>query len=290
MRSSTSNKVAVIGAGAWGTALAMQLMRNGREVTLWARNREQLEQMQTKSENERYLPGVRLPAAMQFNADLSAVVAQHDHLIMVVPSHSFRAVLKDMRPALHANSRITWATKGLELTSGKFLHAVLAEEVPDTPVAIISGPSFATEMSVGQPTVMTAAASSAELQKEVVNLFHGENLRIYPSDDVLGVEIGGAVKNVLAIATGIADGLGYGANTQAALITRGLEGMSVAEATDEIGQALEGVKTAGVIMQVAKSVDVEMPLSEMVYRILYKDQSTKDAVVELLARGVTREH
>ncbi len=335
MQSSTSNKVAVIGAGAWGTALALQLLRNGCEVTLWARNAKQLEQMQQKSENERYLPGVSLPEALKLNAGLAEVVAEHDHLIMVVPSHSFREVLQDMRPALHLNSRITWATKGLELASGKFLHSVLAEEVPDVPAAIISGPSFATEMSVGQPTVMTAASTDADLQKQVVSLFHGENLRIYPSDDVLGVEIGGAVKNVLAIATGIADGLGYGANTQAALITRGLaemvrfgnalgarpdtlmgvsgvgdlvltctdnqsrnrrmglylgQGKSMTEASNKIGQALEGVKTAGVIMQVAKSVEVEMPLSEMVYRILYEHQSTKDAVVELLARDVKREH
>lgn len=334
MRSSTNKKVAVVGAGAWGTAIALQLLSNGNDVTLWARNHEQLAQMEKDAENQRYLPGVSLPAALKFNADLQAVVAQHDHVIMVVPSHSFRSVLKDMRPALHANSRITWATKGLELASGKFLHSVLEEEVPDVPVAIISGPSFATEMSIGQPTVMTAASTNTELQKEVVQLFHGGNLRIYPSDDVLGVEIGGAVKNVLAIATGIADGLGYGANTQAALITRGLaemvrfgnalgaraetlmgvsgvgdlvltctdnqsrnrrmglylgQGKSMQEATEEIGQALEGVKTAGVIMQVAESVNVEMPLSEMVYRILYHEQSTKDAVGELLARGVKRE-
>lgn len=290
--------------------------------------------MQKSAENERYLPGVALPPALKFNSDLHDLVAQHDYLIMVVPSHSFRTVLQDMQAALHANSRIIWATKGLELSSGEFLHSLLADEVPGVPSAIISGPSFATEMSVGQPTVMTAASEHAELREEVVRLFHGENLRIYPSDDVLGVEIGGAVKNVLAIATGIADGLGYGANTQAALITRGLaemvrfgnalgaraetlmgvsgvgdlvltctdnqsrnrrmglylgQGMSVAQASEEIGQALEGVKTAGVIMQVAESVGVEMPISEMVYKILYQNHSTKDAVVELLARGVRSE-
>ncbi len=327
--------IGVIGAGAWGTALAVQLARNNCQVSLWGRNAEHLSKLKSKRENERYLAGVELPKQLQFCDDLQQLASEYEHLLMVVPSHSFRTILREIKPALSDKSRISWATKGLELDSGEFLHTVLAEEVPSVPVAILSGPSFASELGQGQPTVMTAASDDQEFLNEIITTFHGQNLRIYPSDDVLGVEIGGAIKNVLAIATGIADGLGYGSNTQAALITRGLaemvrlgislgakretlmgvsgvgdlvltctdnqsrnrrmglylgQGLTMEAATEKIGQALEGVKTAGVVMQVAKEAGVEMPISEMVYRILYKGQSTKEAVGELLARDVRKEH
>lgn len=327
--------VGVIGAGAWGTALAVQLVRNGCQVSLWGRNAEHLAKLESDKENQRYLAGVSLPEELKFCADLKQLARDYEHLLMVVPSHSFRTILREIKPELTNKSRISWATKGLELDSGEFLHTVLEQEVPEVATAIVSGPSFATELGQGQPTVMTAASENQEFLKEIVTTFHGQNLRIYPSDDVLGVEIGGAIKNVLAIATGIADGLGYGSNTQAALITRGLaemvrlgitlgakretlmgvsgvgdlvltctdnqsrnrrmglylgQGMSMDEATEKIGQALEGVKTAGVVMQVADQAGVEMPISKMVYRILYQGHSSKDAVGELLARGVRAEH
>jgi len=327
--------IGVVGAGAWGTALAVQLVRNGCQVSLWGRNAEHLAKLESDQENQRYLSGVTLPDQLRFCADLKQLAREYEHLLMVVPSHSFRSILRDIKPELGNNSRISWATKGLELDSGEFLHTVLEQEVLQVPTAIVSGPSFASELGQGQPTVMTAASTDPNFLNEIVSTFHGQNLRIYPSDDVLGVEIGGAIKNVLAIATGIADGLGYGSNTQAALITRGLaemvrlgttlgakretlmgvsgvgdlvltctdnqsrnrrmglylgQGMTMIEATEKIGQALEGVKTAGVVMQVAAQAGVEMPISQMVYRILYQGHSSKDAVGELLARDVRAEH
>ncbi len=327
--------VGVIGAGAWGTALAVQLVRNGCQVGLWGRNAEHLSNLESDKENKRYLSGVALPDQLRFCSDLNRMARDYEHLLMVVPSHSFRSILREIKAQLGNNSRISWATKGLELDSGEFLHMVLEQEVPGVPTAIVSGPSFATELGQGQPTVMTAASTDQGFLSDIVSTFHGQNLRIYPSDDVLGVEIGGAIKNVLAIATGIADGLGYGSNTQAALITRGLaemvrlgttlgakretlmgvsgvgdlvltctdnqsrnrrmglylgKGMTMNEATEKIGQALEGVKTAGVVMQVAAQAGVDMPISQMVYRILYQGHASKDAVGELLARDVRKEH
>jgi len=329
-----SNKIAVIGAGAWGTALALQLHSNGNQVLLWGRDDAQISAIQNKRQNERYLPNITLPDELEITNDLVAAASFSQHILMVVPSHSFRAVAQDLKSDMQDVASIIWATKGLELASGKFLHTVLEEEFPNTKTAIISGPSFATEMAAGQPTVMTAASSDATLLDQTVDLFHGKNLRIYSSDDVVGVEIGGAVKNVLAIATGIADGLGYGSNAQAALITRGLaemvrlggkldakretlmgvsgvgdlvltctdnqsrnrrmglylgQGMSVPAATEKIGQAIEGVKTAGVIMDVAKAMQVEMPISEMVSKILYQDKPAKNAVSELLGRKIRAE-
>lgn len=329
-------KIAVFGAGAWGTALAIQLDRNGVKTSLWGRCPEQMEAMQKTHRNERYLKDVDIPKTLNCTCDAEALVKSHRDLLMVVPSQVFRTVIQQLKPHMDSDTRVIWATKGLELKSGDFLHDVLEQELgKDTPTAIVSGPSFATELSVGLPTVMTAASRSEEFLADVVDYFHGGNLRIYTSDDVLGVEVGGAIKNVLAIATGISDGMGFGANTRAAIITRGLaemmrfgeaiganretlmgpsgvgdlvltctddqsrnrrlglalgQGKSLDVATAEIGQALEGVKTAGVITAVAKKAGVEMPISQMVYEILYKDRSIKTAVTDLLERKLRSEN
>ncbi len=332
---STPKKIAVLGAGAWGTALAIQLVRNGYETTLWGRSPEHIETMRATRQNERYLKNVELPKELKLTCDAQTLVKNHRDILMVVPSQVFRSVLQQIQPVMRADTRIIWATKGLELESGQFLHQVLEQETGnDRPIAIISGPSFATELSVGLPTVMTAASSFDGFLPDVVNYFHGNNLRIYTSHDVLGVEVGGAVKNVLAIATGISDGMGFGANTRAAIITRGLaemmrfgealgarretlmgpsgigdlvltctddqsrnrrlglalgQGKSLDVATAEIGQALEGVKTAGVITEVAAKVGVEMPISEMVYQILYKGRAIDTVASDLLGRELKAE-
>lgn len=332
---SNPGKIAVFGAGAWGTALAIQLVRNGHETTLWGRNPEQIKSMQTTRTNERYLKNVELPKELKLSSNALELVKTHRDILMVVPSQVFRSVLQQLLPAMRKDARIIWATKGLELESGQFLHQVLEQETgKKRPIAIISGPSFATELSVGLPTVMTAASQFDDFLPDIVNYFHGNNLRIYTSHDVLGVEVGGAVKNVLAIATGISDGMGFGANTRAAIITRGLaemmrfgkamgarrktlmgpsgvgdlvltctddqsrnrrlglalgQGKSLEVATAEIGQALEGIKTAGVITEVAAKVGVEMPISEMIYEILYKDRAINTVVSDLLGRKLKAE-
>lgn len=328
-------KIAVLGAGAWGTALAIQLARNDNQVLLWGRDPTQIAQMAASRCNERYLPDAPFPERLGVTPDLEAAVTTHRDLLLVVPSHTFRSVLAQIQPYLDPASRIIWATKGLEVESGKFLHQVVAEELgADIPAAVVSGPSFANELGRGQPTAMTAASRDADFLPDVVQYFHGRNLRMYTSDDVVGVELGGAVKNVLAIAAGISDGLGFGANARAALITRGLaelmrlgvalgakretlmglsgvgdlvltctdnqsrnrrlglalgQGKTLEVATAEIGQALEGVKTASVIHQVAEDAGVEMPISNDVHRILHQGLSPRDAVAELLSRELKNE-
>ncbi|MFZ1343307.1 NAD(P)H-dependent glycerol-3-phosphate dehydrogenase [Thiothrix eikelboomii] len=218
--------IAVYGAGSWGTALALQLARNGHAVGLWDIDAEHIRHIQQARVNHRYLPNIAFPDQLQAEPELARVAQQaHWHLV-VVPSHGFRSLLLQLKDLIPNTASICWATKGLELNTGKLLHEVMNEVLPDfSQYAVVSGPTFALEVAKGLPTAMTVAATHPALAQQIAAAFHGKNYRVYTSDDIVGVELGGAVKNVLAIAAGISDGLGFGANARAALITRGLAEM-----------------------------------------------------------------
>lgn len=219
--------IAVLGAGSWGTALALQLSRSGQSVTLWGRNSNDLGNLARLHENPRYLPGVILPDSVRADGNLTRVVRDHRVLLICVPSHAFRQTLAAIRPELDPATRLAWATKGFEHGTGRLPHEVVAEELgTGTPVAVLSGPTFAREVGAGLPTAMTVAASEPDFATELASRLSHGMFRAYTSDDMTGVEVGGAVKNVLAIGAGISDGLGFGANTRIALITRGLVEMS----------------------------------------------------------------
>jgi glycerol-3-phosphate dehydrogenase (NAD(P)+) len=215
--------VAVLGAGSWGTALAIQLARRGRPVRLWGRDRERLLQMLRNRRNERYLAMGEFPESLSVETELAAALNGARDVLVVVPSHAFRAVLQEIAPHLTPEMRLAWATKGFELETGKLPHQV-AHEVLGTEraVAVLSGPTFAREVGAGLPTAMTVASPDAAFAKALARDLSSENFRAYTSTDIVGVEIGGAVKNVLAVGAGLSDGLGFGANTRVALITRGL--------------------------------------------------------------------
>ena len=216
-------KISVYGAGSWGTALALQLARNAIDVLLWDFNPEHIALYDKKRENVNYLPGIPFPDNLRCTSSLEDMVQHADDQLIVIPSHGFRALLQAIKPLLSEQHSIFWATKGLEVGSGKLLHEVLIEELGDNiPHGLVSGPTFASEVAKGLPSAMTAAASTPALAQRIASAFQGGNYRVYTSDDVLGVELGGAIKNVLAIAAGISDGLGFGANARAAIITRGL--------------------------------------------------------------------
>lgn len=221
------SSIAVIGAGSWGTALAALLARSGNNVCLWARNTQQLEQIKQDKINHRYLPGIKLPDNLSVSSDLDAVIKQHQDILLVVPSHAFRKTLQVIKPLLTPQQhRLAWATKGFEFGTGKLLHQIVNEEIDSIQsCAVISGPTFAMEVAKGLPTAVTVASNDEVYAAHFAGLLHDETFRAYTSTDVVGVEVGGSVKNALAIATGIADGLGFGANTRAALITRGLAEM-----------------------------------------------------------------
>ncbi|MDT0619566.1 NAD(P)H-dependent glycerol-3-phosphate dehydrogenase [Salinisphaera sp. P385] len=219
-------RMAALGAGSWGTALAIQLARNGVEVRLWGRDAEAINKLQAARENQRYLPGAALPPALIGEPDLAAAVAFAENVLVTVPSHALRETLAVLQPHLRPEQRLILATKGLEPGSARLPFEVAAEVLgEDRPVSLLSGPSFAGEVGRGLPTAVTIASNDATLAADMARAFHDGVFRVYVGADMAGVAVGGAVKNVLAIAVGISDGLGYGANARALLITRGLSEM-----------------------------------------------------------------
>ncbi len=217
------SRITVLGAGSWGTALAILLASNGHTVSLWDRDSQHTLALNNDRVNQRYLPGIKLPENLQAIPELRDALVDANYILSVIPSSGFRNVLKKLVTANNSALNFIWASKGLEPGTGKFLHEVVAEELPDdSNIAVLSGPSFAAEVARGMPTAVTIASNNLDYASAVATLFHCPNFRTYTSSDLVGVELGGSIKNVLAIAAGISDGLGYGANARAALITRGL--------------------------------------------------------------------
>lgn len=213
----------VIGAGAWGTALAIAIARNGHKVLLWGRDTQQLTAMQATHTNERYLPGLAFPDSLEVCIDFELALKSAKHILVSVPSTAFSEMLLKIKPLIADGTPLSWATKGLTPESGRFLYDTAEEILGEShPLAVISGPSFAAEVAKDLPTAITVASPNADFNQALASALHSPTLRVYTSNDVLGVQIGGTVKNVLAISAGISDGLGYGANARAALITRGM--------------------------------------------------------------------
>ena len=214
-------KIAVIGAGAWGSALAKVLHENGNSVTLWDIDADVLDSLR-RGHSERYLPGVQLPTDWKVEADWEKAVRGRECLVFAVPSTVFRKVAANVGESL---ATLVSVTKGIEYDSGRTMSQVLRECLPDNPVVALSGPSFAREVALGIPTSVVCAADSDATARTVQGLFHRPEFRVYRSPDPLGVELGGALKNVMAIGAGVGDGLGYGDNTKAAMISRALSEM-----------------------------------------------------------------
>lgn len=221
------DSIAVLGAGSWGTALAVQLAKAGGPTSLWGRDTAALLEMAAARINPRYLPTVRFPASLAVEPDLARVVRQHRNLLVCVPSQAFRQTIAGMAPHLGPASRIAWASKGFEQASGKLPHEVARELLgADIPLAVLSGPTFAREVAAGLPAALTVASPDARFAEELALRISDQRFRAYTSTDMIGVEVGGAVKNVIAIGAGISDGLKFGANARMALINRGLAEMT----------------------------------------------------------------
>lgn len=225
-RADSAVPIAVLGAGSWGTALAILLARGGRSVRLWGRDRLLLERLATARRNERYLPAGDFPPGLAVVADLGAALQGALDVLIAVPSTAFRELLAGIAPHLRPEMRLAWATKGFEQRTGRLPHQIAHELLgAGRAVAVLSGPTFAREVGAGLPTAMTVASSDPAFAAALARDLSSGSFRAYTSDDIMGVEIGGAVKNVLAIGAGMSDGLGYGANSRVALITRGLAEM-----------------------------------------------------------------
>jgi len=291
--------------------------------------------MRATRHNARYLPDAKFPDGIEVHADLAAAVRGAVVIILAVPSHALRALLMLLKPLLARDARLAWATKGFELDTGKLPHQVAYEVLGDRyPVAVLSGPTFAREVGMGLPTAMTIASPDAEFAAELAKRLHASNFRAYTSTDIVGVEVGGAVKNVLAVGAGLSDGLGFGANTRVALITRGLTevtrlgvalgaraetfmglaglgdlvltctdnqsrnrrfglslaaGSTVEQALAEIGQVVEGYTAARAVHAVALRENVDMPIADGIYRVLYENQPAKAVVKGLMTRPIRSE-
>jgi len=326
-------KITVLGAGAWGTAVAIALAAR-HDVLLWGRNPQQMLDTDAARDNVAYLPGHRLPDALRVSADFEAAL---DHvgdaaaaplLILACPVAGLRPLLEQLRGRAIPN--VVWLCKGFEAGTGLLPHQVVDQVLGDSvPGAALSGPSFAQEVARGLPCALTVASSSSELRERVVAAAHGDNLRVYSCDDLVGVEVGGAVKNVMAIATGAADGLGMGLNARAALITRGLaeitrlgvalgaqpgtfmglsgmgdliltctgdlsrnrrvglalaEGKALETIVRELGHVAEGVPCAKAVRELARRMDVDMPITDAVASVLFDGVDAAEMAAQLLAR------
>jgi len=327
----SDKKVTVLGAGSYGSALAICLARNGHQTLLWGRNSDHIAQMQASKKNQKYLPDIDFPASLSVTSDLSKALLFSDIILVVVPSHAFAGMLQDIKPYLTTKSKIVWATKGLEPDTGRLLQEVAREILGnDIPLAVLSGPTFAKEMAAGSPTAISLSSTDNAFVSEFSDLLHCEKcFRVYSNTDFIGVQLGGAVKNVIAIGAGMADGIGFGANARTALITRGLaemtrlgiplgadpatfmgmaglgdlvltctdnqsrnrrfglalgHGVSVNQAMDDIGQVVEGYRNTKEVYLLAKRMNVEMPIVEQVYQVLYQQKPAKLAAVDLLSR------
>lgn len=335
-------KIAVIGSGSWGSALALLLSKKGYDVHLWARRNKQVELLQQRSENIGYLDNHLFPENTVFSSSLRETVTEADLVLMVVPSHGFREVFLQLCEYLKEGVRIVSAVKGIENSSLKTMSQIVQEVMeksnmlsPDLyQMGVISGPSFAQEVAQETPTAVTVGFSQNSVAEEIQAVFATEYFRVYASTDVIGLEMSASLKNIIAIAAGVCDGLGYGLNTRAALITRGLaemtrfgvafgadretfsglsgmgdliltctgslsrnrtvgiklgRGKSLAEIQKEMNHVAEGVKTTKSVYKLAKSRDIEMPILEQVYKILYENKDCSLAVSNLLTRDMKKE-
>jgi glycerol-3-phosphate dehydrogenase (NAD(P)+) len=328
--------VAMLGAGSWGTALAIHLARAGHAVRLWARNPDVVAALSSDRAHRSH-PSIVFPAELTASADLAAACRDADAIVVACPSHAVRSMAGTFARHARPNALVVSTAKGIEVDSRLTMSAVLEQVLPDrlpARVSVLSGPSFAREVAQGMPTAVTAAARNLSVAEELQRLFTGPTFRVYTSVDTVGVEIGGAVKNVIAVAAGVSDGLGFGSNTRAALITRGLAEISrlairlgadratlaglaglgdlILTCTGDLsrnrqvglalgrGQKLEailagmsevaeGVRNTASVRELARSVEVEMPITEQMYLLLYEGKDPRQAVGDLMSRRLKHE-
>ncbi|EGR1042694.1 NAD(P)H-dependent glycerol-3-phosphate dehydrogenase [Vibrio cholerae] len=221
-------EMTVIGAGSYGTSLAISLARNGANIVLWGHDAEHMARLDADRANHEFLPGIAFPDTLIVETDLQKAVQASRDLLVVVPSHVFGIVLKSLQPHLRADSRICWATKGLEPETGRLLQDVAHDVLGDGyPLAVLSGPTFAKELAMGMPTAISVASPDVQFVRDLQEKIHcSKTFRVYANSDFIGMQLGGAVKNVIAIGAGMSDGIGFGANARTALITRGLAEMT----------------------------------------------------------------
>jgi glycerol-3-phosphate dehydrogenase (NAD(P)+) len=327
-------KVGVLGSGSWGTALAKHYADVGHQVMLWSRRRDQAESIRTARENKQYLPQVALPENLSSTDSVEAAIGGADLVLSVIPAQETRASWASAKSFLSPGVPVLCASKGIENKTLSLMSDVLHAVIPEHPLGFIAGPSFAKEVAKHLPTAIVIGSRDDQVARSVQQSISSDWLRAYVSHDVCGVEIGGALKNVIAIACGCADGLGLGHNTRAAIITRGLaeitrmavklgadpltlmglagmgdlvltctgdlsrnrrvgiglgQGKKLADILREMGQVAEGVETSRAAHELAEKLDVEMPITHEVYRMLYENKPAREVVLSLMRRDLKHE-
>lgn len=330
----SQKSIAVIGAGSWGTALSMVLSQNEHDVHLWMRSREQFDTIQKTGQNPKYLPGIDLPGNIHYTVDLQNALEGKDLVLLSVPTQSIRSMLKQMKDIIRPEQILINVAKGLETGTKKRISEIIEEVLPEQPFVVLSGPSHAEEASKGMPTTVVAS-SKRKLWAEIVqDAFSNHFFRVYTNPDVVGVELGGALKNVIAFGAGISDGLGYGDNAKAALMTRGIreigrlgeamganistfggltgigdlivtctsmhsrnrragiligKGATLEDTLEEVGMVVEGIKTTESAFELSKEYGIEMPITEQIYQVIYRNGKAEDAVKNLMSRRMKNE-
>ncbi|WP_297135610.1 NAD(P)H-dependent glycerol-3-phosphate dehydrogenase [Terrisporobacter sp.] len=327
-------KMCVIGAGSWGSALALSLYKNGHEVHMWTRDVDQVEEINETRQNSKFLPGIIFPDDLIVSNHLEEVIKNSKIVVLAVPSQAIRSICRQIKPFIKKNQIIVDVAKGLEKGTGLRLSEVVKEELPYNPYVTLSGPSHAEEVSKFMPTTLVAACEEIKYAEEVQDAFMSPSLRVYTNPDIVGVELGGALKNIIAFGAGMCDGLGYGDNTKAALMTRGIseigrlgvamgasvntftglagigdlivtctsmhsrnrragilmgQGKSLEETLEEVQMVVEGITATEVAYKVSRELNIDMPITEAIYSVLYNGANPNEAVLDLMTRSKKHE-
>lgn len=327
-------RVGVIGGGSWGSALAILLNNNGHQVHMWLRDKRQVDLIRESGENKKYLPNVKMPEEIKVSYDIEEVIYKKDLLVLAVPSHGVRQVLEENKRLFSKDQILVNVAKGIENETLYRVSQIVEEILPENPYAVLSGPSHAEEVALNMPTTVVSASVEKKIAEYVQDVFMSPSFRVYTNPDVIGVELGGALKNVIALGAGISDGLGYGDNTKAALMTRGMieiarlgermggniitfaglagigdlivtctsmhsrnrragiligKGMEIGDVIKSIGMVVEGIKTTRSAYELATRYNIDMPITEEIYGVLYNNKDVKSSVVNLMLRDKKHE-
>lgn len=327
-------RVGVIGGGSWGSALAILLNNNGHQVHMWLRDKRQVDLIRESGENKKYLPNIKMPEEIKVSYDIEEVIYKKDLLVLAVPSHGVRQVLEENKRLFNKDQILVNVAKGIENETLYRVSQIVEEILPENPYAVLSGPSHAEEVALNMPTTVVSASVEKKIAEYVQDVFMSPSFRVYTNPDVIGVELGGALKNVIALGAGISDGLGYGDNTKAALMTRGMleiarlgermggniitfaglagigdlivtctsmhsrnrragiligKGMEIGDVIKSIGMVVEGIKTTRSAYELATRYNIDMPITEEIYGVLYNNKDVKSSVVNLMLRDKKHE-
>ena len=327
-------KICVLGAGSWGTALALVVAKKGYNVSMWTLSEDQCQKVNSTRENVDYLPGVNIPKNIHITTDLKEAINDSSVIVLAVPSQAIRGICKQIKPFVNKSQILVDVAKGLEKGTGLRLSQVCEKELPECKYVVLSGPSHAEEVSRDIPTTVVVASEDLTTAEKIQDIFMSPKFRVYTNPDVVGVELGGALKNIIAFGAGICDGLGYGDNAKAALMTRGIreisrlgvamgaetstfsglsgigdlivtctsmhsrnrragiligQGKSLEETLKEVKMVVEGITATEVAYEVAKKLNIEMPITNAIYSVLHDGANPDEVVDELMMRNRTHE-